>query len=319
MVKVSTIFWNALNLTNLRWQRRRHCTFSYLPLLLYIQFITVVFVDGKAQSPITSSEVRSIFSWRLKQASPRVLWRRESTWITSSLEFFRDTPRWKNKKEGIAWIPSSVILPLYWQMATKSRDTRDAARARLCSHLDCETVEEKGQNCLFYHFPQPNQLIMVSEAGNLPQVSLQSLTILTWVQDCLQIKDQTEGSEWKNNILPSWKDLEEFLKRKLNPNINLCFYCRNDCCSQLNASPLPAGQKARGAWGCQMEFRPGRQETPRGNTSSSCRSKRMGRGSKTNNNSQSSSSSRCQTNAFWRGMGWHLWKKGIFFFFSILH
>lgn len=54
-------------------------------------------------------------------------------------------------------------------MATKSRDTRDAARARLCSHLDCETVEEKGQNCLFYHFPQPKQLIMVSEAGNLPR------------------------------------------------------------------------------------------------------------------------------------------------------
>lgn len=34
MVKLSTIFWNALNLTNLRWQRRIRCTFSYLPLLL---------------------------------------------------------------------------------------------------------------------------------------------------------------------------------------------------------------------------------------------------------------------------------------------
>lgn len=65
-----------------------------------------------------------------------------------------------------------------------------------------------------------------------------------------------------------------------------------------------------------MEFRPGRQEAPRGNTSSSCRSKRMGRGSKTNNNRQSSSSSRCQTVPFWRGMGWHLQRKGIFFFFN---
>lgn len=82
-------------------------------------------------------------------------------------------------------------------MATKKQRYRGAARARLRSHLDCETVEEKGQNCLFHHFTQPNQLIVVFEAGSLPQVSLQSLqslTILTRVQDSLQIKDQTEGS-----------------------------------------------------------------------------------------------------------------------------
>jgi len=82
-------------------------------------------------------------------------------------------------------------------VATESRDISDAAVTRLCSHPDCAAAEEIGQNCLFHHFPQPNQLVMVFEAGNLPQVSLQSLqplTILTWVQDSLQIKEQTEGS-----------------------------------------------------------------------------------------------------------------------------
>lgn len=83
----------------------------------------------------------------------------EPTWTTSSLVFVRNTPRLKNKKEGTAWIPAHSFYLLYWQVAMKSREIRDATRARLCGHFDYETVEEKGQNCLFTTFPnQTNSL-----------------------------------------------------------------------------------------------------------------------------------------------------------------
>lgn len=68
-----------------------------------------------------------------------------------------------------------------------------------------------------------------------------------------------------------------------------------------------------------MEFRPGRQETPRGNTSSSCRSKRMGRGSKTNNNRQSVAAV-ADVRVMLSGGGWDgiCKEKGFFFFFWTL-
>lgn len=67
-----------------------------------------------------------------------------------------------------------------------------------------------------------------------------------------------------------------------------------------------------------MEFRPGRQETPRGNTSSSCRSKRMGRGSKTNNNRQSVAAV-ADVRVMLSGGGWDgiCKEKGFFFFWTL--
>lgn len=63
----------------------------------------------------------------------------------------------------------------------------------------------------------------------------------------------------------------------------------------------PEGQEGVG-WNLGQAGRKHQEETP----AAAVEAKRMGRGSKTNNNRQSSSSSRCHTKAFWRGMGWHL-------------
>lgn len=51
MVKFSTILWSSLNVRNLRWQRRRFCNFSYLPLL---QFLTIIFIDERSQTATPS-------------------------------------------------------------------------------------------------------------------------------------------------------------------------------------------------------------------------------------------------------------------------
>lgn len=97
--------------------------------------------------------------------------------------------------------------------------------------------------------------------------SWQSLTILTRVQDSLQIKDQTEGSVWRNNVLPSWKDLEELFKKQIKPKYYFMFLLQKGAL-QVNWMPAlnqpgrkPEGQEAV-RWNLGQAGRKHQEETP---------------------------------------------------------
>lgn len=151
----------------------------------------------------------SLFSWRLKETSPRALGRRTHhepllLWASRGT-LWKGTPwkRWKNKREGTAWTPPCIFLPTTGQCLQQ---------AEISGMLP-------GQGCAdIFPFPThtSSSRLLQQEIG--PKFPLQALAILTRVQD----PPQTKGSAWKNNRLPSWKDLEELLKRKWNPNIISC-------------------------------------------------------------------------------------------------
>lgn len=157
-------------------------------------------------------------SWTWRKRLPGH-WEGGLTMNLPSLGFQRDTEV-KEQERRHSLNSALYFSPLYWKVSMESRDIRDTAI------LSCWTERQK---CQFHPLPHPNQLLKVFAAGNWPQVSLQTLqtlAILAWIK----------GSAWKNNRLPSWKGLEELPKRKWNPNIISCSYCRNKRCSQLDAS-----------------------------------------------------------------------------------
>lgn len=92
-----------------------------LPLL---QFLAIIFVDERAQTGTPSSPEGS---WRKLSQGPG---EEDSPWTTPSFSGLSERQERRHSLNS-----SLYFSPLYWEVSTESRDIRDAAWARLYSHL----------------------------------------------------------------------------------------------------------------------------------------------------------------------------------------
>lgn len=255
---------------------------------------------------------QSLFSWRLKEALPGH-WEGDLTMNRSFLLWaFWETPRWKSKREGTTWNPSCIFFFSFLLRSVYRKQRYQGCCQGKAVQTSCPAKQkDKSANATPFPSQTSSSRFLQQEIGpKFPCRPYRHWQFSHGYKTLCRSKGQHEKimDYLHERVLKSFS--------KENETQILFHVPTAEISAAVNWMPAlnQLGRKPEGQEGVRWNSgQAGRQEAPRGNTSSSCRSKRMGRGSKTNNNRQSSTSSRCQTVPFWRGMGWHLWRKRIFF------